>query len=37
MLTTVFVLAAVALPRALELYFDAPEESIEEEYIPDGR
>ena len=38
MLTTAFVLAALAIPYALELYFDMPEEeSVEEEYIPDGR
>ncbi len=37
MLTTAFVLAALAIPSALELYFDMPEESVEEEYIPDGR
>lgn len=37
MLTSVFVLAALAIPYALELYFDMPQESVEEEYIPDGR
>ena len=37
MLTTAFVLAALAIPNALDLYFDMPEESVEEEYIPDGR
>ncbi len=37
MLTTAFVLAALAIPHALELYLDMPEESVEEEYIPDGR
>ena len=38
MLTSAFVLAALAIPHALELYFDMPEEeSVEEEYIPDGR
>lgn len=37
MLTSAFILAALAIPHALELYFDTPDESIEEEYIPDGR
>lgn len=37
MLTTVIVLAALAIPYVLELYFDMPEETVEEEYIPDGR
>lgn len=37
MLTSAFVLAALSIPYALELYFDMPEERTEEEYIPDGR
>ena len=37
MLTTAFVLVALAIPSALELYFDMPEESVEEDFIPDGR
>jgi len=37
MLTFAVVLAALAIPYALELYFNMPEESVEEEYIPDGR
>ena len=37
MLTTIIVLAALAIPFVLELYFNLPEESVDEEYIPDGR
>ena len=37
MLTTVIVLAALAIPFVLELYVSVPEEKFEEEYIPDGR
>lgn len=37
MLTTIIVLAALAIPFFLELYFNLPEESVEEEYTPDGR
>ena len=37
MLTTVLVIAALAIPFVLDLYFNLPEESVEEEYIPDGR
>lgn len=37
MLTSAFVFAALAIPHAITLYFDAPTESIEEEYVPDGR
>ena len=37
MLTTVLVLAALVIPFVLDLYFNMPEEKVEEEYIPDGR
>lgn len=37
MLTSAFVLAALAIPHALQLYFAAPSESSHEEYLPDGR
>ena len=37
MFATVLVLAALAIPFVLDLYFSLPEESVEEEYIPDGR
>jgi len=37
MFATVIVLAALAIPFVLDLYFNLPEESVEEEYIPDGR
>lgn len=37
MLATVIVLAALAIPFVLDLYFNLPEESVEEDYIPDGR
>lgn len=37
MLTVVFLLAILAVPLVLGLYFDAPDEAIEEEYVPDGR
>ncbi len=37
MLTTVIVLAALATPFVLDLYFNMPEEKVEEEYIPDCR
>ena len=37
MLTIVIVLAALAIPFVLDLYFNMPEETVEEEYIPDGR
>ena len=37
MFATVIVLAALAIPFVLDLYFSLPEESVEEEYIPDGR
>ena len=37
MLTSVIALVALVIPHALELYFDEPNESIEDEFIPDGR
>ena len=37
MFATVIVLAALAIPFVLDLYFNLPEELVEEEYIPDGR
>lgn len=37
MLTVAFLLAVLAIPLVLRLYFDAPNEVAEEEYIPDGR
>ena len=37
MFATVIVLAVLAIPFVLGLYFNLPEESVEEEYIPDGR
>lgn len=37
MLTSAFILAALAIPKALELYFSEPLSAHEEEYIPDGR
>lgn len=37
MFATVIVLAVLAIPFVLDLYFNLPEESVEEEYIPDGR
>lgn len=39
MFSTLIVLAVLALPYLLELYFNAPRgsETADEEYIPDGR
>ena len=37
MLTSVLVLAIVAVPSAIELYFNEPNKAGHEEYIPDGR
>lgn len=37
MLTSALVVAILAVPSAIELYFNAPNESTHEEYIPDGR
>jgi len=37
MFASAFVLAALAIPHALELYFDMPDASAPEEYVPDGR
>jgi hypothetical protein len=37
MLASAFVLAALAVPHVLELYFNTRNELNEEEYIPDGR
>ena len=37
MLTSALVVAILAVPGAIELYFNAPNETHHEEYIPDGR
>jgi hypothetical protein len=37
MLSSAFFLAAIAIPRALEAYFAAPKESLDNDYVPDGR
>ena len=39
MFSTLIVLAVLALPYLLELYFSAPHgsDAADEEYIPDGR
>ncbi len=37
MLTSALVVAILAVPGAIELYFNAPNEPHREEYIPDGR
>ena len=39
MILTLATIALVSVPFALDLYFNAPSESdsVEEEYVPDGR
>lgn len=37
MLTSALVVAILAVPSAIELCFNVPNESTHEEYIPDGR
>jgi hypothetical protein len=37
MLTSALVVAILAVPGAIELYFNSPNEPQSEEYIPDGR
>jgi hypothetical protein len=37
MLTSALVVAILAVPGAIELYFNAPNEPHHEEYVPDGR
>lgn len=37
MLTSALVVAILAVPGAIELYFKEPNDTQREEYIPDGR
>lgn len=37
MLTSALLVAIIAAPKAIDLYFNAPNSADHDEYIPDGR